>query len=87
MKTGTRPRRRVSLHLWMYRRRAVILASLAGILLAATLVVGYFTRVVVTRFDGRRWNLPSRIYSDMAVWRRGDSGSPERLIRKLDRLL
>jgi len=87
MRTGSRPRRRVSLHLWMYRRRAVILASLAGVLLAATLVVGYFTRVVVTRFDGRRWSLPSRIYSDMAVWRRGDGGSADHLVRKLDRLL
>jgi penicillin-binding protein 1B len=88
MKTWTSPRpRRVSLHLWIYRRRVVILAALAGVLVAGLLVVGYFTRVVVSRFDGRRWSLPSRIYSDMAVWRVGDGGSPEKLSRKLERLL
>jgi penicillin-binding protein 1B len=88
MKISTRPRsRRVSLHLWMYRRRVAILAALAGVLTAFVLVVGYFTQVVVSRFDGRRWSLPSRIYSDMAVWKAGDGGSPERLARKLDRLL
>ncbi len=88
MKTSTSPRpRRVSLHLWIYRRRVAILAALAGCLLSGLLVVGYFTRVVVSRFDGRRWSLPSRIYSDMAVWRAGDGGSPERLARKLERLL
>ncbi|HTO87356.1 MAG TPA: PBP1A family penicillin-binding protein [Thermoanaerobaculia bacterium] len=84
--TSPRPRR-VSLHLWIYRQRVAILASLAGVLVAGLLVVGYFTHVVVKRFDGRRWNLPSRIYSDMAIWRVGDGGSPERLARKLERLL
>jgi len=88
MKTWTSPRpRRVSLHLWIYRRRVAILATLAGSLLAGLLVLGYFTRVVVARFDGRRWSLPSRIYSDMAVWRIGDGGSAERLQRKLERLM
>jgi len=84
--TSPRPRR-VSLHLWIYRRRVAVLATLAGVLVAGLLVVGYFTRVVVSRFDGRRWSLPSRIYSDMAVWRVGDGGSPDRLARKLERLL
>ncbi len=84
--TAARPRR-VSLHLWIYRRRVAILAGLAGVLVSALLVVGYFTRVVVTRFDGRRWSLPSRIYSDMAIWRMGDGGSPDRIVRKLERLL
>jgi penicillin-binding protein 1B len=84
--TSPRPRR-VSLHLWIYRRRVTILASLAGVLVAGLLVIGYFTEVVVSRFDGRRWSLPSRIYSDMAVWRVGDGGSAERLARKLERLL
>ncbi len=88
MKSSAHPRpRRVSLHLWIYRRRVVILASLAGVLLACLLVVGYFTRVVVSRFDGHRWSLPSRIYSDVAIWRVRDGGSPDRLARKLERLL
>ena len=34
-------------------------------------IVGYFTTLVVERFDGRRWNLPSRIYSDLPAARRG----------------
>ncbi|MGH9366448.1 MAG: PBP1A family penicillin-binding protein [Thermoanaerobaculia bacterium] len=88
MKSGTHPRlRRVSLHLWIYRWRVAILAALAGVLAACLLVVGYFTRVVVSRFDGQRWSLPSRIYSDMAIWRVGEGGSSSRLARKLERLL
>jgi penicillin-binding protein 1B len=88
MKSSTSTRaRRVSLHLWIYRRRVVILSALAGLLGAALLVMTYYTHVVVSRFDGRRWSLPSRIYSDMAVWRPGDGGSPDRLARKLERLL
>ena len=88
MRSGTSPRlRRVSLHLWLYRWRGVILAAIAGVLVASLLVVAYFTRVVVTRFDGRKWSLPSRIYSDVAVWRVGDGGSADRLARKLERLL
>src|SRR5678816_282467 len=88
MKSWTSPRtRRVSLHLWIYRQRIAILAGLAIFLAAALFVLAYSTQVVVSRFDGRRWTLPSRIYSDMAVWRTGESGSADRLARKLERLL
>jgi len=88
MKSWTSPRtRRVSLHLWIYRQRIAILAGLAIFLAAALFVLAYSTQVVVSRFDGRRWTLPSRIYSDMAVWRKGESGSADRLARKLERLL
>src|SRR5438445_1664419 len=88
MRTWTSPRpRRVSLHLWVYRHRAPILAGVGGLLLILLVALAYFTSVVVGRFDGRRWNLPSRIYSDLFVLREGDFASPEKLAEKLERLL
>jgi len=87
MKTGTIPRRRVSLQLWAYRHRLAILGSVGAVLLTFLGVLAHFTSVVVARFEGHRWNLPSRIYSDMFVLRAGDGGSPEKLVRKLERLL
>ena len=67
--------RLVSLPLWVYRHRLPILAVFGGFLLAGVLVLGYFTTRVVRRFDGRRWDLPSRIYSDLYVLRPGDAVS------------
>jgi penicillin-binding protein 1B len=84
--THQRPRL-VSLHLWAYRHRVAILAGLGSVLLVGLLALAYFTSVVVARFDGRRWNLPSRIYSDVAVLREGDSATAEKLVEKLTRLL
>jgi penicillin-binding protein 1B len=80
------PARRVSLPLWVYRHRWPILAGFGGLLLAGVLVLGYFTSLVVRRFDGRRWDLPSRIYSDLYVLRAGDSASVAGLSAKLERL-
>jgi penicillin-binding protein 1B len=81
------PRSRlVSLPLWVYRHRIPILAGFGGLLLAGLLVLGYFTNLVVRRFDGRRWNLPSRIYSDLFVLRAGDGASVASLGAKLGRL-
>jgi len=59
----------------------------AVVALAALGIVLYFASVVVNRFDGRRWTLPSRIYSDVFVLRPGDQSSPEALSAKLARLL
>jgi penicillin-binding protein 1B len=88
MRTWTSPRpRRVSLHLWVYRHRVPILAAVGGLLLVLLVTLGYYTSVVVTGFDGRRWNLPSRIYSDLFVLREGDSATSEKLAEKLERLL
>src|SRR5712691_5285951 len=88
MTTWTSPRpRRVSLHLWAYRHRAAIVACVGGVFLLLLLALGYSTSVVVGRFDGRRWNLPSRIYSDLFVLREGDASTPEKLVGKLERLL
>ncbi len=87
-KTWTSPRpRRVSLHLWVYRYRVPILAIVAAVSLASLVTVAYFTSVVVSRFEGRRWNLPSRIYSDLLAIRAEDGSSPEKLVAKLDRLM
>lgn len=88
MRTWTSPRpRRVSLHLWVYRHRLPILVVAAAVVVTTLATVGYFTSVVVSRFEGRRWNLPSRIYSDLLAIRPGDGSSPEKLVAKLDRLL
>jgi penicillin-binding protein 1B len=64
-----------------------ILSGLGAVLLVGLAGVAYFTSVVVHRFDGRRWSLPSRIYSDLQVLREGDGGTPEKLAEKLARLL
>jgi penicillin-binding protein 1B len=78
--------RLVSLPVWVYRHRVPILAVFGGLLLAGVLGLAYFTTRVVSRFDGRRWNLPSRIYSDLFVLRPGDAASMTGLTAKLGRL-
>ena len=80
------PPRVVSLPLWVYRHRIPILAVFGSLLLAGVLVLGYFTTRVTARFDGRRWDLPSRIYSDLYVLRPGDAVSVAELQAKLARL-
>ena len=87
MATWSSPLRRVSLHLWAHRHRVKILAILSAVAVAGLGIIVYSTSLVVSRFEGRRWNLPSRIYSDMFVLREGDGGSPEKLVSRLDRLL
>ncbi|HEV2063130.1 MAG TPA: transglycosylase domain-containing protein, partial [Thermoanaerobaculia bacterium] len=79
--------RRVPLHSWIWRNRTVLGLALAGVVLAGLATVLYYTAVVVNRFDGRRWILPSRIYSDIFVLRPGDQSTPEALTAKLARLL
>lgn len=76
----------VSLPLWVYRHRLPILAVLCGILLLGVAVLASFTTRVVNRFEGRRWNLPSRIYSDLYLLRVGDTASAGALTSKLERL-
>jgi penicillin-binding protein 1B len=87
LKTGSAPRRRVSLQLWVYRHRVASLAVVGAVLVVSLGVLAHLTSVVVSRFEGQRWNLPSRIYSDMFVLRAGDGGSPDKLVGKLERLL
>jgi penicillin-binding protein 1B len=78
--------RLVSLPLWVYRHRVPILAGLGGVLLLGVVVLASFTTRVVNRFEGRRWNLPSRIYSDLYLLRAGDAASAAPLTAKLQRL-
>ena len=78
--------RQVPLSLWVYRHRLPILGSLTAILLTGVLVLAHFTARVTSRFDGRRWNLPSRIYSDLHVLRACEGGSADALAAKLERL-
>jgi penicillin-binding protein 1B len=84
---GESPRARlVSLPLWVYRHRVPIFVGFGGLLLGGVIALGYFTMRVVARFDGRRWNLPSRIYSDLCALRPGDAASIPVLSAKLGRL-
>ncbi|MGE5407496.1 MAG: transglycosylase domain-containing protein, partial [Syntrophothermus sp.] len=81
------PRARlVSLPVWVYRHRVPILAVFGGALLSGVVALASFTTIVVRRFDGRRWNLPSRIYSDLYVLRPGDAATSAALTAKLERL-
>jgi len=64
-----------------------ILGSLAAVVLLGLVLAASATSVVVSRFEGRRWNLPSRIYSDIFALRAGDDATPEKLVGKLERLL
>lgn len=50
------------------------------------LVVAYYDRVVSRTMDGRRWNLPTRLYSDVWVLRPGDALGPDDVERRLARL-
>jgi penicillin-binding protein 1B len=79
--------RRVSLTLWIYRHRAPLLLALGVFLFVGLVAAAIVTSIVARRFEGRRWSLPSRIYSDILVIREGDGGTAERLAAKLERLL
>jgi penicillin-binding protein 1B len=68
------------------RHRNVVLLGTAAVLLLAAALVGLLGSVVSSRFDGRRWNLPSRIYSDLTVLEPGGPGTADRLTAKLERL-
>ncbi len=63
-------------------------AGATAVLLAAAsvVVVLYFSRVVSRTMDGRRWSLPTRLYSDVWVVRPGDALAPEDVTRRLGRL-
>jgi penicillin-binding protein 1B len=83
--TATR-RRRVALPSWLWQHRVGLTLGVLSLVLAGLVVLLAFGAVVVNRFDGRRWNLPSRIYSDAFVLRPGDRLAPEALAARLSRL-
>ncbi len=66
-------------------RTAIVLAG-AVVFAAGALSAAYLASVVTARFNGRRWNLPSRIYSDAETLSAGLELAPETLVEKLGRL-
>lgn len=69
-------------------RWALLWAGGLVLLLVASgvLVVAYYERVVSRTMDGRRWNLPTRLYSDVWVLRPGDALGPDDVEKRLARL-
>jgi len=66
------------------RVRVVIgLLTFVGVVAAGTLLFLYVG--VTTRFDGRLWTLPSRVYSDRLVLTTGARYSPAQLAARLER--
>ena len=62
-------------------------AATCGLLAAAgIIIVLYFASIVTKTMDGRRWNLPTRLYSDVWVVRPGDALSSDDVQRRLGRL-
>lgn len=70
------------------RRRVLIGVGtlLAFFAVAVAIVYLWLDRVVTRKMDGRRWNLPTRVYSDAWVVRPGDALGPEDVERRLQRL-
>ena len=56
------------------------------LVVSLALVVAYYERVVSRTMDGRRWSLPTRLYSDVWVLRPGDALGPDDVERRLSRL-
>ncbi|MBK9966777.1 MAG: transglycosylase domain-containing protein [Holophagales bacterium] len=50
------------------------------------LVVAYYDRVVTRTMEGRRWSIPTRLYSDVWVLQPGDALGPDDVERRLARL-
>jgi penicillin-binding protein 1B len=67
-----------------------ILAVLAALLLVVTIGLGFYGRSlflrVEERFAGRRWSIPSRVYSDVTLLYPGLAVNRPALLRKLHRL-
>jgi penicillin-binding protein 1B len=61
-------------------------ATCALFVVAAIVVVLYFSHVVSRTMDGRRWSLPTRLYSDVWAVRPGDTLSADDVVRRLTRL-
>jgi len=68
------------------RHKSEVLLGAAAVVLLSIAIAGFLGSAVSSRFDNRRWNLPSRIYSDLTVLEPGGSGSADRLVAKLERL-
>lgn len=74
---------------WAAIPRWALLGAAGLVVLLAislSLVVAYYARVVSRTMDGRRWSLPTRLYSDVWVLRPGDALGPDDVERRLARL-
>ncbi len=60
----------------------ILLLAAAG----TTLWGFYLARQVETRFEGRRWSIPSRVYSDITLLFPGQGINPPAFAQKLRRL-
>ncbi|HKC25649.1 MAG TPA: hypothetical protein VKF32_12945, partial [Thermoanaerobaculia bacterium] len=62
-------------------------AAAAGLLIFAfAILAAYYGKVVTERMSGRRYSVPTRIYSDVWVVRPGDRVGLDDVRRRLDRL-
>jgi penicillin-binding protein 1B len=64
----------------------VLLAAAAGAGWWAVRTVRRLDRELVERFSGRRWEIPSKIYSDSFLLYAGSEVAPLNLVERLDRL-
>ncbi|MBL8112116.1 MAG: transglycosylase domain-containing protein, partial [Acidobacteria bacterium] len=67
----------------------MLLLAFAGVLAAfatCVVVVSYYGAVVTRTMEGRRWNLPTRLYSGAFVLQNGDAVASDDLVRRLTRL-
>jgi len=71
---------------FLRKHRTAILLGAALSVAGVALAMAYLTSVVTSRFNGRRWNLPSRIYSDVETLSPDVELVPETLVEKLGRL-
>ena len=62
----------------------VVLAGVGGWWLAS--VIRRLDHELVERFSGRRWEIPSKIYSDSFTVYTGTDLSPLKLVERLERL-
>ncbi len=86
MRSGIRARAR---RLWTATPRWALWGAALLVLsfvISLALVVAYYERVVTRTMEGRRWSIPTRLYSDVWVLRPGDAYGPEDVERRLARL-
>jgi len=73
--------KRIPRAIWIGAGALLVVLGLAG-----AVIVAYYAQVVTATMEGRRWNLPTRLYSDVWVVRPGDALSPDDVKRRLARL-
>ena len=64
----------------------ILAGAVALFLLTGFIVVGYYSRLVTAKMEGRKWSLPARLFSDVWVVRVGDALGLEDVQGRLQRL-